>query len=108
MRRKPQAEGKQAMTDLEKTTIYRHRDGATQQMFPDAARWYVHQNRDWTMQPPPPPDWNREIPKYYVSRDLIPPPKARYRLESPLTSIMDDRVWQYCDNADGYRRGSVI
>jgi hypothetical protein len=43
MRRKPQAEGKQAMTDLEKTTIYRHRDGATQQMFPDAARWYVHQ-----------------------------------------------------------------
>jgi hypothetical protein len=44
---------------------------------------------------PPPPNWDREIPKYRATRDLRPAPKARFRFEPPFTTLWDIDVWQY-------------
>jgi hypothetical protein len=41
------------------------------------------------------PGWERETPKYRVSRDIQPTPKARFRLEPPFAHSFDSEVWQY-------------
>jgi hypothetical protein len=43
----------------------------------------------------PPPGWERETPKYEITRDIQPAPKARFRLEPPFASSSDSSIWQY-------------
>ena len=43
----------------------------------------------------PPPGWEREVPKYRVSRDLQPAPKARFRFEPPFAHTFDSSSWQF-------------
>jgi hypothetical protein len=42
-----------------------------------------------------PPGWEREIPKYRVTRDLKPAPKARFRSEPPFSMTWESDVYQY-------------
>lgn len=78
----------------DRTTIY-CRDGTSETLPADQARYraYLHPD-EWSLTPPPPADWDREIPKYRVARDLLPASRARYRAEPPFTSMSDD-CWQY-------------
>jgi hypothetical protein len=55
------------------------------------------QPQEWSMTPPPPLNWDREIPMYKVARDLRPAPRARYRTEPPFTSISDNDCYQYAE-----------
>jgi hypothetical protein len=43
----------------------------------------------------PPPGWEREVPRYRVTRDIQPAPKARFRFEPPFAHSFDSDVWQY-------------
>jgi hypothetical protein len=43
----------------------------------------------------PAPGWEREIPKYRVTRDIQPAQRARYRSEPPFAHCFDSDVWQY-------------
>jgi hypothetical protein len=52
-------------------------------------------NRQPAIPNEPPPGWEREIPKYRVSRDIQKTPKARFRFEPPFAHSFDSDVWQY-------------
>jgi hypothetical protein len=54
----------------------------------------------------PPPGWEREIPRYRVSRDLRPAQRARYRLEPPFAQMLDSDTWQYGERE--LKAGEVI
>jgi hypothetical protein len=43
----------------------------------------------------PPANWQREIPKYRVTRETNPAPKARFRTEPPFSSFSENDCWQY-------------
>jgi hypothetical protein len=43
----------------------------------------------------PPPGWERETPKYRVTRNVEPSPNSRHRFEPPFASLSDSSVWQY-------------
>lgn len=76
-------------------TIY-HRDGKTQTLEPNAAAREVQNSRGaWSFTAPPPPGWEREIPKYRATRDIQPSPKSRFRFEPPFTSVFNSDAWQY-------------
>jgi hypothetical protein len=55
----------------------------------------VGAGKDWSSVKPPPLGWERETPKYRVTRDVQPAPKARFRLEPPFTSVLDSNSYQY-------------
>lgn len=77
------------------TTIY-CRDGTSETLPADQARYraYLHPE-EWSLTPPPPLNWEREIPRYRATRDLQPSPNARHRHEPPLATIFDNNVWQH-------------
>jgi hypothetical protein len=54
----------------------------------------------------PPLNWRREVPKYRVSRETKPAPKARFRFEPPFSSGSENDVWQYGEKI--WPAGSVI
>jgi hypothetical protein len=39
--------------------------------------------------------WDREIPRYRVTRAVHPAPRSRLLTEPPLSQISDDDCWQY-------------
>jgi len=43
----------------------------------------------------PTPGWDREIPKYRVTRDVLPAPKARFKNEPPFAETWQSNIWQY-------------
>jgi hypothetical protein len=43
----------------------------------------------------PLPGWERETPKYRVTRDIQPAEKARLRSEPPFAEVWDSDRWQY-------------
>jgi hypothetical protein len=43
----------------------------------------------------PPPGWERETPKYKVTRNIQPAQKARFRYETPFAESSDSDTWQY-------------
>lgn len=90
---------------MENVTIY-HKDGSTKQVRADVARNHVWADRDWSLQPPPPPGWEREVPKYRLGRAVHPSPKARHRLEPPFASTTDSDLWQYAERP--YKAGEII
>jgi hypothetical protein len=84
---------------MKTATIY-HRDGGEKTVdVHEASRLVgtgtVGAGRDWSFVKPPPPGWEREIPKYRVTRDVHPAPKERFRYEPPFAMISDSDVWQY-------------
>jgi hypothetical protein len=54
----------------------------------------------------PPLDWKREIPRYRISRETKPAPKARFRFEPPFASGSDASTWQYGERA--FKAGETI
>jgi hypothetical protein len=55
---------------------------------------------------PPPGNWDREVPRYKVTRDLHPSPNSRHRHETPFTSMDDNSCWQQSDRE--YAAGSIV
>jgi hypothetical protein len=66
----------------------------------------VGAGKGWSFHKPPPLNWEREVPKYRVARDVRPAERARYRLETPFSTISDSSVWQYAERA--YTAGEII
>jgi len=54
----------------------------------------------------PPANWQREIPKYRVTRETNPAPKARFRAEPPFSSFSESDVWQYGERV--HKDGEII
>jgi hypothetical protein len=54
----------------------------------------------------PPPGWEFTTPKYRVSRDVHPAPKARFRHEPPFSQVSDSDEWQYAERE--MKAGEVI
>jgi hypothetical protein len=54
----------------------------------------------------PPPGWEREVPRYRVTRDIHPSPNSRHRFEPPFASLSDSGVWQY--GAQPIKAGEII
>jgi hypothetical protein len=51
----------------------------------------------WSREPPLPAGWDREMPLYQATRDLVPAALERMRLDTPWTSSSNPNVWQYAD-----------
>jgi hypothetical protein len=78
-------------------TVYR-RDGTSETLPADQARYKTYVSpEEWSLTPPPPAGWARETPRYRVTRDLLPAQKARFRLEPPFSETWQSDVWQYGD-----------
>jgi hypothetical protein len=81
------------MTEL--VTIYRP-DGSSETLRADLARNRTYfQPDEWSLIKPPALNWDREIPRYRLSRDLEPAQKARFRSEPPFAETWVSGVWQY-------------
>jgi hypothetical protein len=79
----------------ERTTIY-NIDGTSETLPIDQARYRVYMNPgEWSLTPPPPPNWDRELPLYRLTRDLQPAQKPRFRHEPPFSETWESDVWQY-------------
>jgi hypothetical protein len=75
-------------------TIY-HRDGREQTIDANKASRLTAADKDWSFVKPPPPGWEREIPKYRATRDIHPAEKSRVRFEPPFAQMADSDTWQY-------------
>ena len=54
----------------------------------------------------PPLNWKKEIPKYRISRETKPVPKARFRFEPPFANCSEADVWQYGERV--HKAGEII
>jgi hypothetical protein len=95
---------------MKTVTIY-HRDGREKTVdVHEGARLAgagtVGAGKDWSFVKPPPLNWEREVPRYKVTRDVRPAERARYRLEQPFSTVFDSGVWQYGTRA--YKAGEII
>jgi hypothetical protein len=54
----------------------------------------------------PPANWEREVPRYRVGRDVRPSPNDRHRHEPPFSSFSDGSVWQQADRP--HEAGEII
>jgi hypothetical protein len=54
----------------------------------------------------PPPGFEREVPRYRVSRYVYPSPNSRHRFEPPFASISDNNVWQFAERS--FEAGEII
>ncbi len=80
-------------------TIFRP-DGTSQAFPTDEAIFRVRMSPgEWSRSPPPPLNWQREIPRYRVTRDLLPAQKARFRSEPPFAETWQSDIWQYGERA---------
>jgi hypothetical protein len=91
-------------------TIY-HLDGREQTLdVHEASRLVgprqVGDGKGWSFVKPPPLGWEREVPKYRVSRDVRPAELARYRLEPPFGTIFNSTIWQYAERP--YVAGEIV
>jgi hypothetical protein len=90
----------------DRLTIY-HRDGTTETLPADQARYRTYlKPAEWSLTPPPPLNWEREIPRYRVTRDLQPAQKARFRSEPPFSETWQSDCWQYGDRK--YAAGEIV
>jgi hypothetical protein len=84
------------MTIITTATIYNRRDGSSLTLPADQAALRTYYQRDeWSSTKPPPLNWQFEIPRYRLTRDLLPAQKARFRFEPPFAETWDSDVWQY-------------
>jgi hypothetical protein len=90
----------------DRITIY-CRDGTSETLPADQARYRVYMRPDeWSLTPPPPPNWEREIPRYRLTRDLQPASRARHRFEKPFSETSSNDSWQFSDRH--YEAGAEI
>jgi hypothetical protein len=76
-------------------TIY-NRDGTSLTLPADQARNRTYfQPTEWSLTKPPPPNWEREVPRYRATRDLQPAQKSRFRSGPPFSETWQSDVWQY-------------
>jgi hypothetical protein len=54
----------------------------------------------------PPANWQREVPRYRVGRDVRPSPNGRHRHEPPFSNFSDGSVWQQADRP--HEAGEII
>jgi hypothetical protein len=54
----------------------------------------------------PPRDWEKETPRYRVTRAVRPSPNDRHRREPPFSSLSDGSVWQQADRP--HEAGEII
>jgi hypothetical protein len=92
------------------TKIY-HRDGREKTVdVHEASRLVgtgtVGADKEWSLTKPSPRDWEKEVPRYKVTRDVHPSPKARHRDEPPFGMMIDSDMWQYADRI--YKAGETI
>jgi hypothetical protein len=79
----------------DRITIY-NRDGTTETLPADQARYKTYVSPgEWSLTPPPPPGWKLSTPKYRATRNVRPSPNSRHRHEPPFATIFDVDVWQY-------------
>lgn len=86
-------------------TVY-HRDGREQTIDVHEASRLTGRDGNWSFVKPPPPGWEREIPRYKATRDLHPSPKARHRFEPPFGMTTDSSMWQYAERP--IKAGEII
>ena len=85
------------MSIISLVTIY-NVDGTIATLPGEQARYRVYMNPgEWSLTPPPPLNWDREIPRYKIVRSLYPASRPRYRTEPPFESMSDNDCWQYGD-----------
>jgi hypothetical protein len=88
-------------------TIYNRHDGSTETLPADQAALKTYYQREtWSAQPLPPKDWEREVPRYRITRSLRPAQFPRVRLENPHTDLTCGDSWQYSDRH--YEAGEEI
>jgi len=75
-------------------TIY-HVSGETKRLPLARAQEQVAADREWSLTPPPPPGWEREIPRYQAREALKPARHERYRHEPPFSQEDEPDRWQY-------------
>jgi hypothetical protein len=97
--------------DMSKTATIYHRDGREKTVdVHEASRLAgagtVGASKDWSFHRPPPPGWEREVPKYRVTRDVHPLPQQRSRFEPPHAMISDNDAWQYAERP--VKAGDII
>lgn len=79
-------------------TIYNQFTGEVRTIPMVQAEHMVRNSRgEWSFKEPLPAGWDREIPRYKVTRAVKPAERARYRFEKPFSSIGDNDVWQYAE-----------
>jgi hypothetical protein len=84
------------MSIVSTATIYNRHDGSTETLPADQAALKTYYQREtWSAQPLPPKDWEREVPRYRITRDLAPAMKNRFRFENPYTDLTCGDSWQY-------------
>jgi hypothetical protein len=89
---------------MEKTATIYHRNGSEKTVdVLEAARLVgtgaAGPGKEWSFHKPPPANWEREVPKYRASRDLLPAQKARFRSEPPFAETWQSDIWQYGERA---------
>jgi hypothetical protein len=95
------------MTSATTGTVYNQFTGEAKTIpMVQAEHMAANSRGEWSFAKPLPPDWDKEIPKYRVERDLYPSGFARHRLEPPFTSTTDSTMYQYCDRP--LRAGEVL
>jgi hypothetical protein len=76
-------------------TIYNLRDGTSETLPADQAQYRAYfQPAEWSLIKPPPLNWQFELPRYRLTKDLQPAEKSRFRHETPFTEIWSE-AWQY-------------
>jgi hypothetical protein len=101
------------VTTVQKTTTIYHRDGREQTVdVHEASRLVgtgtIGADKEWSLHKPPPLNWERETPRYRVTRDLCPAERARYRSEPPFGTVFNSEIWQYAERAYRGRRDNRI
>lgn len=49
----------------------------------------------WSFTPPPPKGWEKEVPRYRATRDLLAATNPRHTGESPFSMYANGEAWQY-------------
>jgi hypothetical protein len=57
----------------------------------------VTDNREHADPAMPFPGWEREVPRYRVTREVHPAEKDRFRFEPPFAMMSSSDIWQYAE-----------
>jgi hypothetical protein len=66
----------------------------------------VADNREPADHATPHPGWEREVPRYRVTREVHPAEKDRFRFEPPFAMMSSSDVWQYAERP--FEAGEII
>lgn len=78
-------------------TVYSASTGESRTLPLHEARQLTVRGSDWSLIPPPPAFWEREVPRFRTSQRVSPPAIARHRSEPPWSTCSQTETWQYAD-----------